>query len=80
MDEDKKARYNQLINNLYSIINKIDDSNDRVRAIPDRISEGLLINEQVYDNNSLINVVNENNSCKNNLYRIIRELKKSMNE
>ena len=80
MDEEKKARYNQLINSLYSIVNKIDDSNDKVRAIPDKLAEGLVINEQVYDSNSIISIVNENNSCKNNIYRIIRELKKSMNE
>lgn len=80
MDEEKKARYSQLINSLYSIANKIDESNDKVRAIPDKLAEGLVINEQAYDSNSIISIVNENNSCKNNLYRIIRELKKSMNE
>lgn len=80
MDEEKKARYSQLINSLYSIANKIDESNDKVRAIPDKLAEGLVINEQAYDSNSIISIVNENNSCKNNIYRIIRELKKSMNE
>lgn len=80
MDEEKKRRYSQLINSLYSIANKIDESNDKVRAIPDKLAEGLVINEQVYDSNSIISIVNENNSCKNNIYRIIRELKKNMNE
>lgn len=80
MDEQTKARYQQLINSLYSIINTVNNSKDSVSKLNNVTIQGMKINDVNPESSAVSSALSAMNNTNSNLYSAIYSMRQNMNK
>lgn len=80
MASENADKYRYLINNLYGIINSIENSKSSVTQIPESIKTGMQLNEEKLEEDVATDAINSMDSAKNTLYSAIYSMRQSMNK
>ena len=79
MDEETKAKYARLINNLQSIAYRMENVKTTIENIKPAIKSGLLKNDNIVEEDTINDAKGTVSNQKNRLYSIIRTMYDSMN-
>ena len=80
MASENADKYRYLINNLYGIINSIENSKSSVQQIPETIKTWMQINDEKLEEDVANDAINSMNAAKNSLYNAIYSMRQSMNK
>ena len=80
MASENADKYRYLINNLYGIINSIENSKSSVQQIPETIKTWMQINDEKLEEDVANDAINSMNAAKNSLYNAMYSMRQSMNK
>ncbi len=78
MKNEKAALYSRLINSLYQISDELSEIEEKINAIPTELCTGIKFNDIAYESSTISSISNNTNASKNNISKIIRDLRKNL--